>query len=244
MKFLTPIVFCLIYFSSYCQDNESFYVFDADWKPTKMDSAHYFLHVHKLNETRWQWDFYNFMGPLVKTVQFLDHDGKIPDGTLHAYNEQGKLDSITIFVDGKRNGNSWKFYGDSLKQRIRYTYKDDSLIEVLDPNKAKKDSVVSYKDEKESEYRGGLAGWQKFLIKNIQYPDRAMNGNVEGQVIVFFIVDVSGKVIEPYISSSVEYSLDEEALRIINKSGVWVPAYQNAHNVKSYKSQPINFRLQ
>ncbi|HEX3080492.1 MAG TPA: TonB family protein, partial [Puia sp.] len=73
---------------------------------------------------------------------------------------------------------------------------------------------------------------------------RAMNGNVQGQVRVNFVVDKAGNVVDPYISLSVEYSLDEEALRIIKESGKWDPAFQNAHNVKSYKRQPINFRLQ
>jgi periplasmic protein TonB len=63
-------------------------------------------------------------------------------------------------------------------------------------------------------------------------------------VTIGFIVDKEGTVTDPYIAHSVEYSLDAEALKIIKASGKWEPATQNGHIVKSYKTQPINFRLE
>jgi protein TonB len=35
-----------------------------------------------------------------------------------------------------------------------------------------------------------------------------------------------------------------EAIRVIKKSGKWEPAVQNGRKVKSYKKQPITFRLE
>jgi periplasmic protein TonB len=58
------------------------------------------------------------------------------------------------------------------------------------------------------------------------------------------MVNKAGNLIDLFIAASVEYSMDEEALRIIRDSGEWEPAFQNGRNVKSYKMQPINFRLQ
>ncbi len=37
--------------------------------------------------------------------------------------------------------------------------------------------------------------------------------------------------------------LRAEAVRVIKKSGKWTPAVQNGHHVKSYKKQPIGFRI-
>jgi protein TonB len=71
-----------------------------------------------------------------------------------------------------------------------------------------------------------------------------MNGNKQGQVIVGFIVDKEGIVNDTYIAESVEFSLDEEALKVIKGSGRWESVFQNGRKVKSYKTQPINFRLQ
>ena len=240
-----PLIFLMAFsITAKSQDNESFYVFDANWKPTKIESAHFMLHTHMVNDTCWQFDFYNFMGPLIKMERYRDKDGNEINGVSHHYNEKGYLDSIGNFSRGKRNGEFFKLAGDSLKGKWEYIYKDDSLIEVIDLEKEKDDSAKSYSDEKESDYPGGLKGWQRYLLKNLKYPERAMNGNVQGQVSVRFIVDKSGNVIDPYISKSVEYSLDEEGLRIVESSGKWDPAFQNGHLVRSYKMQPINFRLE
>ena len=38
--------------------------------------------------------------------------------------------------------------------------------------------------------------------------------------------------------------LREAAVRVIKKSGKWNPAVQNGRKVKSYKSQPMNFKLE
>ncbi len=244
MKYLTLILLIALSITVKAQDNESFYVFDADWKPTKIESAHFMLHTHMVNDTCWQFDFYNFLGPLIKMEQYRDKVGTEINGVSRHYNNNGYIDSTGEFSGGKRNGEFIKLVGDSLKSKWEYIYRDDSLIDLIDLEKEKEDPPISYNDEKESDYPSGLAGWQRYLQKNLRYPERAMNGNIQGQVVVRFIVDKTGNVTDPYISASVEYSLDEEALRIIKGSGKWKPAFQNGHNVKSYKMQPINFRLQ
>ena len=104
--------------------------------------------------------------------------------------------------------------------------------------------MVSYKDEKESEFPGGLKGWSRYLMKKLVYPERAQKSVIQGQVVVQFIIDKNGSVISPIIAHSVEYSLDDVSLKIINESGKWEPAFQNGHIVKSYKRQPINFKLE
>ena len=35
----------------------------------------------------------------------------------------------------------------------------------------------------------------------------------------------------------------EEAIRVIKNSGKWTPAVQNGRTVKSYKQQPVTFKL-
>ncbi len=93
-------------------------------------------------------------------------------------------------------------------------------------------------------FLAGIKAWFGYLTKNLKYPDRAINNNIQGQVVVRFIIGKDGLTIEPFIAGSVEYSLDAEAIRIIKHSGKWQPAYQNGHIVKSYKQQPINFKLE
>ena len=243
MKKLTPVFLLLLSVQVRSQEKEAYYVFDDNWKPTKVQTARYFIHTHEVNDSCWQWDFYNFIGPLIKTEQYPDKESTVKDGVSYYYDEKGFVDSMTTYHRGKKNGDSWKLKGDSVKSRMKYRFLDDSLVETIDVSKLKKDSAVSYKDEKESEFPGGQKGWARYLNKSLEYPERAQTAVVQGDVVVQFIVDKIGTVTSPVITKSVEFSLDQVSLKIIRNSGKWQPAFQNGHNVKSYKSQPINFRL-
>jgi len=204
----------------------------------------YLLHIHKISDTCWQWDYYNSFGPLLRTEQYRNHDGEEMDGICNHYNESGYLDSTSVYKRGKKNGDFFKITGDGKHHlKLRYRYKDDSLLELTDYDKQVQDSSKKYEDEKESEYPGGLNQWKKYLTKNLKYPERAVNSKIEGDVRVAFIVDTAGHVQDPYIAKSVEYSIDEESIRIVRESGKWIPAFQHGKYVKSYKTQPIYFRL-
>jgi len=112
------------------------------------------------------------------------------------------------------------------------------------PKKVEEDWDKTFtKVEIESDYPGGQAAWQRYLLKTLRYPQEAQDNEIQGTVVVQFIVDKAGTV------SSVEAlsgpnELREEAVRVIKKSGTWTPAVQNGRQVKSYKKQPIVFRLE
>jgi protein TonB len=64
-------------------------------------------------------------------------------------------------------------------------------------------------------------------------------------VTVRFIVDKDGKVSDIIAESGPDDGgLKAEAIRVIRRSGRWKPALQYGRYVKSYKRQPMVFRLQ
>jgi periplasmic protein TonB len=101
------------------------------------------------------------------------------------------------------------------------------------------------KVEIESDFPGGTQAWLRYLNKNLRYPDDAVNNEIQGTVIVQFIVDKEGNVsdVTP-ISGPENGGLRDEAVRVIKRSGKWTPAIQNGRQVKSYKKQPIVFKLE
>jgi protein TonB len=99
------------------------------------------------------------------------------------------------------------------------------------------------KVEIESEYPGGASAWQRYLNKNLRYPQDAIDNEIQGTVVVQFIVDKAGAVSDVEAISGPN-ELRAEAVRVIKKSGTWTPAVQNGRQVKSYKKQPITFRLE
>jgi len=112
------------------------------------------------------------------------------------------------------------------------------------PKKSEEDWDKTFtKVEIESEYPGGAAAWQRYLNKTLRYPQEAIDNEVQGSVVIQFIVDKEGMVSEVEAISGPE-ELRAEAIRVIKKSGKWEPAVQNGRKVKSYKKQPIVFRLE
>jgi protein TonB len=78
----------------------------------------------------------------------------------------------------------------------------------------------------------------------MRYPDEALNNEIQGTVVVQFIVDKEGNVSDVQaVSGPTEGGLREEAVRVIMKSGKWTPAVQNGRSVKSYKHQPVTFHI-
>jgi periplasmic protein TonB len=94
----------------------------------------------------------------------------------------------------------------------------------------------------ESEYPGGMPAWERFLNRNLRYPQEALDQGIQGFVTVQFIVDKEGNVSD-VIAVSGPTELQAEAIRVIKKSGKWTPAVQNGRHVKSYKKQPIGFKF-
>jgi len=102
--------------------------------------------------------------------------------------------------------------------------------------------IVFTKVEIESKFPGGINAWASFLQKNLVYPTKALRKRVQGDVVVQFVVDDKGKL------SHIEAISGPELLRsaaedVIRKSPEWIPASNKGIKVKSYKKQPIVFRL-
>jgi len=248
-KLILPLIL-LVSYCSYAQKDESYFIFDGEWNPVKnAKKAKYFIHTEKLNDTCWQWDYYNFLGPRLKTESFKDADGKMPNGFFAYYNKEGYLDSCGYVANWKKD-QYWTFFrGDSGKVYMRKLYDHGKLVRTEDYSQEKPEEEESedwtFANLKiESEFTGGLGAWQSYLNKNLRYPERAINAESQGTVWILFIVDTEGKVKEPVVARSVEFSIDQESMRIIKRSPNWIPAIQEGRRVRSYKKQPIIFKLQ
>jgi len=121
---------------------------------------------------------------------------------------------------------------------------DEGKGVVEAPKKEEEDWDKTFtKVEIESEYPGGAAAWQRYLLKTLRYPQEAQDNEIQGTVVVQFIVDKGGNVSDVEAIAGPK-DLRDEAVRVIKKSGQWTPAVQNGRQVKSYKKQPIVFKLE
>ena len=117
------------------------------------------------------------------------------------------------------------------------------VVKEPEPEKPKEEEVF-VAVEQQAEFPGGMTALMKWLSNNIRYPEAAQQNDVQGRVIVKFIVEKDGSVSQAQIVKGVDKDLDKEALRVVNKMPKWQAGKNNGVAVRSYFTLPVNFRLQ
>ncbi len=97
--------------------------------------------------------------------------------------------------------------------------------------------------EESPEFPGGMKECMKFLSNNIKYPQISQENGVQGRVIVQFVVNADGTIVDPVVVRGVDPYLDKEALRVIKLMPKWKPGKQRGKAVRVRYTQPVLFRL-
>lgn len=118
---------------------------------------------------------------------------------------------------------------------------EDPVVAELPSEKERGEVYVAV--EKQAEFPGGLQAMMQWLSMNVRYPEDAMKNDVQGRVIVKFIVNPDGSISDPTVLRSVEPSLDQEAVRVVSAMPKWEAAENNGQKVASYYNLPIAFKL-
>lgn len=83
----------------------------------------------------------------------------------------------------------------------------------------------------------------KDIMRAIRYPAIARNMEVQGRVVVDFVIDSLGNVTQPKILRSVSPELNTEAMRVVKHLKKFSPGIKNGVPVSVHYTLPINFRL-
>ena len=116
-----------------------------------------------------------------------------------------------------------------------------NIVRADDETQADK---VFYATDQMPQFPGGEGAMMKYLSTHIKYPAEAVENNVQGQVIVQFVVEKDGSIGHAEILRGVDRDLDREALRVVNKMPKWQPGKNNGVAVRSYFTLPVTFKLQ
>lgn len=129
-------------------------------------------------------------------------------------------------------------------------------LEPIDAEISENDAVKPVKLEREEEeaillfaetmpeFPGGMKTLKKFIRRNLRYPEKAKNENIQGKVYVRFMVNRTGKIENVNVVQPVHPLLDKEAVRIVRTLPDWRPAYQNGRPVSVWYTIPVVFVLQ
>lgn len=78
--------------------------------------------------------------------------------------------------------------------------------------------------------------------QNLVYPEAAKAANIQGKVIIGFMVEVSGQVTRPTVLQGIGHGCDEEALRVVQLLR-FEPGLKDGKPVATQLALPISFKL-
>jgi TonB family protein len=250
---------------AFAQDTSIIY-FSKDWKETGKENMMYYRKKFSSGKGWGVNDFYK-NGTMQMRGTFSNDSCTMYDGDFTWYKDDGKVSRSCHYTQGEKDGSEILYYENGNKQ-MEGTYAMGDMVEEWTgyyPSgklsaKAlfKKDEQVSgqfYKEDgtanneitvfiRQAAFRGGEKGLVHYLITTLAYPERAMKNNIQGQVVVQFIVKKDGSVSDIAIAQSVESSLDQEALRVVKGMPKWTPAIYGGRFCDSYMKQPVTFKFQ
>jgi periplasmic protein TonB len=99
---------------------------------------------------------------------------------------------------------------------------------------------IYVRPEKEATLKKG--NWADFLQNHMTYPHEAMKKEIQGTIVVQFVVETDGSVSNIMALFGPE-ALRDNAVHLIMKSPKWIPAMNEGKTVRSYIKQPIIYRL-
>ena len=107
----------------------------------------------------------------------------------------------------------------------------------------KKTEEIFKSAEQMPQFPGGDAALMKYINSHIHYPAAAEENNIQGRVVVQFVVEKDGSVGQVKVARSVDRSLDNEAVRVVKSLPKFIPGKQNGQPVRVWYTLPVTFML-
>ena len=93
------------------------------------------------------------------------------------------------------------------------------------------------------EFIGGQKGWSDYVKNTLIYPEEAKKNQVQGRVIVSFVVMKDGSLADIKVLRGIGNGADEEAIRVLKASPKWKPGMDKGEPVNVAYTMPIFFQL-
>ena len=93
-------------------------------------------------------------------------------------------------------------------------------------------------------YPGGQDALQSYITDNLQYPEDALNSDVEGTVHIQFAIDEQGNVSNArVVGNKLGHGMEEEAVKVVSAMPKWTPGMIKGKKVKAWYTLPVTYSL-
>lgn len=215
------------------------------------------------------WLGFDDQGNLIDSSTY--HDGYLTGVSFRWHSNGMAKDSLDF--DGQGNGVQVSWYDDGnlasagrwtadtvKKDRWKYFHKNGTVMATEDYVNGKLVTCNCYTEagqaldtadcrEKEALPSGGIKGWQRFLASGLQQLLNSKAASREwsaGQrtVAIRFVVEKDGSLSEFKPLTQYGRGLEEEIIKLLQRSPRWTPGQQWGRPVRSYHTQPLTFVIE
>src|SRR6185436_4467402 len=84
-----------------------------------------------------------------------------------------------------------------------------------------------------AKYPGGTQMLYKFFNDNITFKSEDIEAGIAGELVLTFIIDMSGKISDPELKKGINSNINSEIMRIVKSMPTWIPAQSHGQLVNS-----------
>lgn len=84
----------------------------------------------------------------------------------------------------------------------------------------------------------------QYIYGGLRYPRKEINKNIEGTVVVRFVIEKDGSIGGIKLLRGISNGLGQEVLRLVKSMPTWIPGYQKGVAVSVQFTLPVKFKLQ
>ena len=154
------------------------------------------------------------------------------------FEENGKKSSTKGNLKNGLKDGEWKGFNEITKYQYSDIYNNGKFISGKSINS---EGIERHYDALESRPLPpkGINDFYKFIGASFVKTKEAVINKITGKIIVQFVIEKNGKIVEPKILKPLGYGLDEEAMRVIALYENWIPGQQRGVPVRILYSIPI-----
>ncbi len=105
------------------------------------------------------------------------------------------------------------------------------------------DEQIYEKPDKIAQFPGGMDAYVTWMSANFHYPEKAIRNNVEGRVVLSFVVNKQGRIKDIKVLHSLSPECDKEAIRMVKAMPRWFAAEHQGRKVNCRYTMPVVFKL-
>jgi len=176
----------------------------------------------------------------ISYITFTSNNPKIRDGKTILYYSSGKQHYVKYYRNNKLSGKLTRYYEDGKIESIVQLDADSILTKKsFDKNGLEVDYIS---DTKLPRYQNkSMEDFRNFLVRNVYYPQSAINMNISVRCEIYFSINELGKVSDIDVQPDIDI-FNKEITRVLNMTdGKWVPGEMYGEQCKIKLSVYLNF---